>query len=388
MKLAEKTECCGCWACAASCPQGCIRMERDTEGFLYPVVDEDICVNCGLCKANCPVLRPASLPESEPAAYAAFSRDEMLRRASSSGGVFSELAEEILSQQGAVFGAAYDNQFSVQHICIETPEELEKLRGAKYAQSDLGSTLSDVRARLEKKQLVLFSGTPCQVAGLKAYLRKEYANLICVDFICHGVPSPTAWQQYVQYQAQMDGKLAIAASVNMRAKDTGWSRYAYSTQFRYADGTVRSTKNGDSLFMKLFVGDYLSRQSCSNCQFKGYQRVSDLTLGDFWGIWNITPEMDDNKGTSVVLCHSERGAALMESIADRLILKQVTLEETSRENPSLRISSQAHPRRTEALSAAVHGDFALLQSWFVPRQATPLQKLAEKLRQLRKRWGL
>ena len=140
--------------------------------------------------------------------------------------------------------------------------------------------------------------------------------------------------------------------------------------------------------MKLFVGDYLSRQSCSNCQFKGYQRVSDLTLGDFWGIWNITPEMDDNKGTSVVLCHSERGAALMESIADRLILKQVTLEETSRENPSLRISSQAHPRRTEALSAAVHGDFALLQSWFVPRQATPLQKLAEKLRQLRKRWGL
>lgn len=387
MKLAQLHECTGCQACFAACPRGCIRMERDAEGFLYPVTDEDRCINCGLCEAGCPVLHLPVCMDGNTLAYAAYTRNDELRQDSSSGGIFSELAMEVLRKQGAVFGAAYDPQFAVKHICIEDPRELAKLRGAKYAQSDLGNTLSEVKARLEKNQPVLFAGTPCQVAGLKASLCREYDNLICVDFVCHGVPSPAAWQQYVTYQAQLDGKQTGPAAVNMRAKSTGWSRYSYSHQFEYPDGTVATVSSGKSLFMKLFVGDYLSRHSCGNCRFKGYGRVSDITLGDFWGIWNIVPDMDDNKGTSVVLCHSERGAALLKQITDRLVLRQVTLEESSRENPSMLHISASHPRRAEALAAAVQGDFELLQSWFVPGTLTPVRKLREKLRRLRKRWG-
>lgn len=387
MQLAGKTECTGCQACFAACPRKCIRMERDAEGFLYPAVDESKCVNCGACEACCPVLHPPALRGGEPAAYAAYVRDMQIREESSSGGVFSELAMEVLAQHGAVFGAVYDQQYTVKHVCIESPGELSKLRGAKYAQSDLGNTLSEVKARLEINQPVLFAGTPCQVAGLKTFLRKNYDNLICVDFVCHGVPSPTAWRQYVKYQADLDGKKNAPQTVNMRAKDSGWSRYSYSYRFEYPDGTVTCISSGKSLFMKLFVGDYLSRQSCSDCRFKGYSRVSDITLGDFWGIWNIAPEMDDNRGTSVVLCHSDRGTQLLNRIADRLVMRQVTLEESSRENPSMLRASPANSKRAEALVSALQGDFASLQSWFIPKKTTSMQKLAGKLRRLRKGWG-
>ena len=206
MKLAKLNQCTGCQACASACPRACIRMERDEDGFLRPVAQTSNCVDCGLCEVSCPIMSPPALSENDPTAYAAYSRDEKLRVESSSGGIFSELALEVLKQHGAVFGAAYDDHFKVIHVCVEKPEELAKLRGAKYAQSDLCDTFLKIKKRLEGKQLVLFSGTPCHVAGLKAFLHKEYGNLICVDFVCHGVPSPTAWQQYVKYQAQTDGK--------------------------------------------------------------------------------------------------------------------------------------------------------------------------------------
>ena len=231
--LATKEYCTGCTACASICPKGSIAMEADENGFLYPVIDAERCVDCGLCERSCAVINPLEKPKNEPLAYAAYTKDEAVRTESSSGGVFTELAKVVLAEKGAVFGATYNHQFEVVHICVENEDGLKHLRGAKYAQSNLQGVFSEAKYRLDHGQKVLFSGTPCQVGGLKAYLRKDYSNLITVDFVCHSVPSPMAWRQYVKYRAQKDNAGRLPAAINLRSKKTGWSRYQYSNLFEY-----------------------------------------------------------------------------------------------------------------------------------------------------------
>lgn len=355
--LATKEYCTGCTACASVCPKGCITMVADEDGFLFPVVDTEKCVSCGLCEKVCPIITPLQKPGNEPVAYAAYSRDEAMRLSSSSGGVFTELAKAVLKDGGAVFGAAYDARFEVVHICAENEADLARLRGAKYAQSALGDSFRDVKRRLEQGQKVLFSGTPCQVGGLKAFLRKDYENLLTVDFVCHSVPSPMAWREYVKYRARQDNGGEMPCAINLRDKRTGWTNYQYSNLFTYADGHAHAARSGESLYMKLFVGDYINRESCANCRFKGYSRVSDLTIGDFWGIWDIEPEMDDNKGTSVVLVQTPRGKGLLDRIADQLILKAVTLEEASRQNHAIIRVASMNLLRADAMALVRDKDF-------------------------------
>lgn len=356
--LAAKEHCTGCTACASVCPKGCISMTADENDFLCPVVDADKCVACGLCEKICPVAHPVTISQNQPQAYAAYSKDEAMRLESSSGGLFTELARAVLKDCGAVFGAAYNQRFEVVHICVENEADLAKLRGAKYAQSDLRGIFADVKCCLEKGKKVLFSGTPCQVGGLKAYLKKDYPNLISVDFVCHGVPSPMAWREYVKYRAEQDNGGQFPDSINLRSKKTGWTNYQYSNLFAYPDGHAHVSKSGESLYMKLFVGDYISRESCAHCQFKGYGRISDLTIGDFWGIWDIDSEMDDNKGTSVVLVQSQRGAELLQSITDQLVLKPVTLEETSRHNSAMLLCAKTNTLRKRMLKTIRRGHIA------------------------------
>lgn len=361
--LATKKYCTGCTACASACPKGCITMAADEDGFLCPTVDHEKCVECGLCKKSCPIISPLNMGEKEPKAYAAYSTDEEMRLSSSSGGIFTELSRIVLKNGGTVFGAAYNDEFEVIHICVETEADLAKLRGAKYAQSDLRGIFAEVKTHLKKGQQVLFSGTPCQVGGLKAFLRKDYENLVTVDFVCHSVPSPMAWKEYVKYRAEHDNGGRLPVFIDLRSKMTGWSRYKYSNLFDYGKSNHIS-RSGESLYMKLFVGGYISRESCVNCQFKGYSRVSDLTIGDFWGIWDIAPEMDDNKGTSVVLVQSERGSKLLDKIAGKLIAKEVTLEEAGQQNQSMLETAETNARSADAFELIRSGRISSCKDLF------------------------
>lgn len=361
-------------------------MAADGDGFLSPRLERpEECVHCGLCQRACPVLNAPAVRAGEVQGFAAYTSEPLLREESSSGGIFSALALPVLADGGAVYGAAYDDCFAVHHICVEQAEELAKLRGAKYAQSTLGSTFREVKARLIQGQQVLFSGTPCQVAGLKSFLRKDYDNLLTVDFVCHGVPSPMAWQSYVRFRAKEDNDGQLPERINLRSKESGWSRYTYSNVFSYPGGHRHTASSGDSLFMRLFVGDYINRESCSNCRFKGYDRVSDVTLGDFWGIWNIAPEMDDNQGTSLVLLHSEKGRQLFSRIQSGIVCKSVPLELTSQENPALLVSSEAKPQRGEVLELLRREDFETLQTRFpkpVPCKPTLFVRIKSKIKGL------
>jgi coenzyme F420-reducing hydrogenase beta subunit len=239
-----------------------------------------------------------------------------------------------------------------------------------------------VKAILDNGQQVLFSGTPCQVGGLKAYLRKDYANLVTVDFVCHSVPSPMAWQEYVKYRAQQDNSGNPPQSIDLRSKTTGWSRYQYSNLFLYDDGSTHAAKSGESLYMKLFVGGYINRESCDNCRFKGYNRVSDLTIGDFWGICDVAPEMDDNKGTSVILVQSDRGAELLQKLADRLVIRSVSLEEASRQNQAMLKVSAPATQRTDALARIKEGRIAECEQWFIEKKPSLGDRAKNKLKRL------
>ncbi len=222
---------------------------------MYPeTVSPEKCTDCGICKSVCPIMnKPRKSADTK--GYAAYCKDEDIRSISSSGGIFSALALDILKEGGAVFGASYDSRFKVMHICVDNEDDLAKLRGAKYAQSYLGSTYLSVKKLLNEGKKVIFSGSPCQVAGLKSFLRKDYENLICIDFVCHGVPSPKVWDKYVEYRANTDNKGKLPKSINLRSKKTGWSRYRYSTEFNYGDKLFSHINTGD-IFM-LFLGTLL-----------------------------------------------------------------------------------------------------------------------------------
>lgn len=356
-KFADKSQCTGCTACVSICPRNCIQMKKDNAGFEFPVIMErSACIACGACERVCPVLMKKKDDENlSTSAYAAFSNNNALRLESSSGGIFSELAATILQRGGVIYGASYDDEGVVRHIEIKEQTELGKLQGAKYSQSILGDCFLSIKKQLDSGRIVLFSGTPCQVAGLKAFLKRDYENLVCIDFVCHGVPSPMVWEKYVKYRSLTDNSDSFPQHINLRNKESGWSHYAYSVEFAYADKKRYLCKNGDDPFMQLFVKDYILRESCSSCHFKGYHRVSDITLGDFWGIWNINPKMDDNKGTSLILTHTAKGEKMMNAVSENIKCEQVYLEQAARENLSL-LRSSVHKQNRDIVLKTIESE--------------------------------
>lgn len=343
--MEKKKDCCGCHACTQICPKHCITMRADAEGFLYPQVDATACIHCGACEKVCPVLQSSPEPKDKlPKAYAAINLDEKIRAQSSSGGVFSLLAEQTISKGGVVFGAAMsENQHKVCHIAVETLEELAALRGSKYLQSELETTYLQAREALQSGREVLFSGTPCQIEGLQSFLQKDYPNLFCVDVICHGVPSPLVWDTYLAEQETCAG--APARRTFFRHKKYGWKTFALLLEFTNNKAYERVIS--DDAFMQAFLCNACLRPSCHNCHFKKLNRVSDITLADYWGIQNQYPDMDDDKGTSLVLVHSEKGQRRMDSLRGQLRLQEVPVAQALKPNPAMTQSAKPHKRRQE-----------------------------------------
>ncbi len=332
ISVCDKTNCTGCFACANICPKQCINMTADNEGFLYPVVNVSLCINCGLCEKICPLLNAKTASDGrETKAYAAISKDEKIRLASSSGGLFTLIAESILDKDGVVFGAAFDEDFNVIHTYTEEKAGLELFRGSKYVQSVIGETYKQAKEFLENGRTVLFTGTPCQIGGLYAYLGKNYENLITQDLICHGVPSPAVWRKYLEYRECVSR--AGARGISFRRKTCGWKKFYVS--FEFSNDTEYVSKLTDDPYMQAFLSNLCLRPSCYDCSFKTKHRQADITLADFWGIQNFLPEMDDDKGTSLVVLHSDKGINVFEKIKNEITFKEVPLDNAIAYNSSM-----------------------------------------------------
>ena len=373
IQIKRKEQCCGCSACESICPVHCIQMKVDEEGFSYPAPDPVQCIECGACVRVCPVENKKKSPDAAqyPDAFAAINRDEETRRVSSSGGVFSLLAEQVLADGGVVFGAVWDEGCrSVYHTGIESAADLHRMQGSKYLQSEIRSSYCEVRDHLRNGRQVLFSGTPCQVAGLKAFLGAVYENLICVDLICHGAPSPKVWRQYLMSCEQNHG--CAVGSVSLRSKITGWK--GYSVELTFADGHRQSARNIDDYFMKAFLADVCLRPACYACAFKGLERDSDLTLADFWGIERVVPELDDDRGTSLVLLHSEKGHRVFARAAQNMDLRQVDAANALQFNSAMTRSVSRPGERQGFFADLDTMPFAELVKTYV--RPTPLWKRA------------
>lgn len=299
LKLTDKRDCCGCAACVQACPKGCLTLHNDEEGFSYPEADATHCTHCGLCERVCPMLRRVSTPAPRHY-FAAMNPNDAVRRRSSSGGIFSLLAEEVLRRGGVVFGARFDAAFEVVHDYTEEPAGLAAFRGAKYLQSRIGDSYRRAQEFLRGGRLVLFSGTPCQIAALKLYLRRDYDNLIAVEIVCHGVPSPMLWRQYLAGLVGRGGTRAVT-QVNFRDKLHGWKGYHVSVAT--GEGLLYHEHKDCDPWIRALVHRLTLRPACGDCPAKIQNSAADITLGDCWGIDTLAPELDDDAGCSVVICN-------------------------------------------------------------------------------------
>lgn len=348
--MIEKKECCGCTACVHICPVNCITMQEDEEGFLYPVIEEEKCIHCHKCEKVCPG-RITKQIHTNTETFVGYCIDEEIRKQSSSGGIFSVVAEWIIQQKGVVFGAAFDDNFEVHHIAIETKAELEKLRGSKYVQSRLENVFLQVKQYLEMKRIVLFTGTACQIAGLKNYLNTEDENLYTIDVLCHGVPSPKIWRIYLdEKQKQYHSSIE---QYEFRNKENGWKNYYINILF--SDKQQYMVRYFEDDFMGMFLGNIDLRPSCHACHFKGFPRISDMTIGDCWGIENHMPDMDDDKGTSVIMVHSSNGERMLEGVRGNLRLREANLDTVLPPTADSRKSVEMHPNRQKYFEGVKRG---------------------------------
>lgn len=334
--LASVEECTGCMACLNICPIGCISNNLDAEGFYQPVIDEESCIHCGKCTKACPILKnPIKKVMDTPKVYAAWNKDDNILRKSSSGGVFGALAKHILKENGVVFGAAYSEDLSVNHIQINSMEELNMLQGSKYVQSSIGESFKSVKEALLENKFVLFTGTPCQVAGLYSYLGEEkFQKLFTCDLVCHGVPSSGVFKSYIEYLEEKKG--SKLDRIQMRTKKRGWIPIS-GMKYIYHDGTEVELKNSfRDPYMNGFLYNLYLRKSCYNCKYAKTAREGDVTIADFWGIGDDIPfNFPKNQGISLVLINSDKGKYLFSHCKGSLIFEERTLEEAKKGNVML-----------------------------------------------------
>lgn len=331
VEIIDKQRCCGCSACIQICPKQCISLVPDNEGFQYPNIEIDNCINCGLCNKVCPIINEKEKRQPYKA-LAVKNKDKSVVAKSSSGGIFYYIAECVLSEGGVVFGAKFNNDWEVVHDYTEDLEGLDSLMTSKYVQSSIGNNYAKAKEFLEQGRKVLFSGTPCQIAGLHSFLRREYGNLLTMDFLCHGVPSPKVWDKYLmreikynykskyhQSSVELLGVKSAIKSVSFRNKSLGWKNYRVVFEFfepqcdHDKKDLVLSYPHKDNPYMKGFLNNLYLRPSCHKCKFKKFQSQSDVTIGDFWSINRIRPDFYDHGGVSMVFLNTSKAEFILQS---------------------------------------------------------------------------
>ncbi|MBD5401708.1 4Fe-4S binding protein, partial [bacterium] len=336
----SKKECTGCGACFNICPVKSISMIENEEGFLYPVIDETKCTNCGLCKKSCPLNDRKNNNTKTPECYAVMANDE-IRSKSSSGGMFTLLANYVIEKGGYVCGAAFNQDWSVSHIIIDNKNDLDKLRGSKYLQSNTEKCFTEIKQLLKNNKLVLFTGTPCQVAGLYSYLGTNYDNLLSMEILCHGTPSYKILNKYLK-ENHKDKKLEV---INFRDKSLNWGCANLTI---YHDSNKISVFNAkDDAYEKGFHKSLFNRESCAPCKFAQLPRIADITAGDWWGIDKIKPELNDKKGTSLVLINNKKAKKIFLELKSQMEkVTQIPLEEAKKSvNVTIYRPLKPHPKR-------------------------------------------
>ena len=373
-------KCCGCGACSAACPRTCIHMEEDARGFLHPIIDENSCVGCLACDRVCPALNSHNRDDVLSVSWAK-ANEKSLLLASSSGGIFGLLAKRVLDAKGVVAGASFDNCLRLRHVLVEREQDLDPLRSSKYVQSVVDKDVyHSLRNAVLEGRKVLFSGTACQVAALRAYLGdlSKEENLLLVDVVCHGVPSPKLWRLWVSYLERKTG--SKLASVNFRDKSTGWS--SYSVSYRFENGIVRRSLAADDWYIKAFSRNASLRPSCFSCPTKG-ACGSDLTLGDFWGIQEKRPFLGWSEGMSAVIVRTPRGVDALSEISSSISFDEMSFDQVCASNGSV-INPSEKGRCFEEIMAELENDvpFETIEER-CPFLRSPVQRLISTLGVLR-----
>lgn len=331
--IKKKTDCCGCLACVQTCPKDCIEVITDEQGFQYPKVNKSICIDCGACEKACPIINADNHTAlgADTLSYACYNKNDEVRINSSSGGFFSLIAEFVIKKHGVVFGAKFDDDYHVVHAYTETLEGIAEFRRSKYVQSHIGVSFKQVHSFLKDGRIVLFTGTPCQIAGLRQFIRYEYENLICLDVVCHGVPSPAIWDKYLKekknalaFENHVDSPEKIEITkISFRDKSKSWRKFSLSLSYKILDRDGSAIKEKSFVeyiwendYMLCFLKDFINRPSCFECKFRNGRAHSDITMADFWSVERIINDKNyaGEKGTSLLFVHTQKAIGLFEQL--------------------------------------------------------------------------
>ena len=355
VSIIEKNKCFGCSYCSQCCPKNAVAMEVDSEGFLFPKIDSKKCIDCGLCVKKCPSLSPVSKSNFEQECFSAVYTDKEVLEKSASGGAFAGFALKILDEGGSVFGCAYDDDLNAVQIRIDLPEKLSRLQGSKYVSSDSKQTFIEAKTVLDSGKKVLYSGRPCQIAGLLKFLGKEYENLITVDLVCHGVPSQLLFSKYLEWLGKKTGGTIIY--YGFRDKDIG----GWSCGGKFKTKTKTKTKTMEAScdpYYASFLRGETYRLSCYECPFANTERIGDLTVCDFWGVEKFYPEIDTKNGVSGIIVNSQKGKKLLEKCSASFSIKKISIDELKMQNTNLNNPTpMPEKRKTVYQDCLVNGKF-------------------------------
>ena len=377
----DKELCCGCRACETICPKKCITMTEDEEGFYYPLKQDDLCINCGLCESVCPSIHKEKIDhtasETILKAFLAINKDEKTVYKSASGGVFSAVANAYCKDNFVIFGAQFDGQLRVIHSHVHSLDEINKYRKSKYVQSDINDSYKKAEEYLKSGKRVLFTATPCQIAGLRLYLKKEYEHLFCVDLVCHGVPSQKIFDKYIQYIEQKYKEKVTDFTFRHKTIDKQDKWNSRNVKIRISERELIMNSNEDKYLRGFHPGLYY-RPSCYKCKYANLKRISDLTMADFWGVEKLFPDKDVHKGISALIVNSVKGNKLLSDLNQIMELNEVDFDYVIQSNAQLNRPAKINPKREQFFDLLNENRFDLAVDRCIPRPSI-IRRIASKV---------